>query len=93
MDERDLPVAFNDVDFCLKLHMAGYFNVWTPFARLLHHESQSRKSDTTPAKKKRFRSEIETMRTRWGWLLDHDPAYNPNLTLEHENWGLAWPPR
>ena len=93
MDEIGLPVAFNDVDFCLKLQAAGYFNVWTPFATLVHHESKSRKSENTPAKKKRFQQEIATMRERWGWLLDHDPAYNPNLTLEHEDWGLAWPPR
>lgn len=93
MDEMGLPVAFNDVDFCLKLQTAGYLNLWTPFARLLHHESKSRKGDTTPAKKHRARLEIEMMRKRWGWLLDHDPAYNPNLTLEHEDWGLAWPPR
>ncbi|MFZ4115381.1 MAG: glycosyltransferase family 2 protein [Chthoniobacterales bacterium] len=93
MDEQTLPVSFNDVDFCLKLHAAGYRNLWTPFAKLIHHESKSRKSDNTPAKRKRFRQEIAVMRTRWGSLLDNDPAYNPNLTLEHENWGLAWPPR
>ncbi len=93
MDEQALPVSFNDVDFCLKLHTAGYWNLWTPFAKLIHHESKSRKSDNTPAKRKRARHERVVMRERWGKLLDHDPAYNPNLTLEHEDWGLAWPPR
>lgn len=93
MDEAFLPVSFNDVDFCLKIRAAGYWNVWTPFAALIHHESKSRKTENTPEKKKRAQQEIATMRQRWGDLLDRDPAYNPNLTLEHEDWGLAWPPR
>lgn len=93
MDEGSLPVSFNDVDFCLKLQAAGYSNLWTPFAELIHHESKSRRSDDTPSKKERFQQEVKTMRKRWGPILDHDPAYNPNLTLEHEDWSLAWPPR
>ncbi len=93
MNEKDLPVSFNDIDFCLKLRDAGYWNLWTPFAKLLHHESKTRGSDRTPAQKKRAKREIAYMRERWGSLLDRDPAYNPNLTLEHEDWSLAWPPR
>ncbi|HLB32798.1 MAG: hypothetical protein A3F67_07500 [Verrucomicrobia bacterium RIFCSPHIGHO2_12_FULL_41_10] len=93
LDEMNLPVSFNDVDFCLKLRAAGYWNVWTPFVSLIHHESASRGLENTPEKKRRFAKEVTTMRQRWGELLDHDPAYNPNLTLKNEDWSLAWPPR
>lgn len=93
LDETGLPVSFNDVDFCLKLRAANYWNIWTPFAKLVHYESASRGRENTPEKKNRFRKEVAVMRGRWGSLLDNDPAYNPNLTLIHENWGLAWPPR
>ena len=93
LDEQELPVSFNDVDFCLKLRAAGYWNVWTPHVVCIHHESASRGHENTPEKKERFAHEVTTMRTRWGKLLDADPAYNRNLTLEHEDWSLAWPPR
>lgn len=93
LDEKALAVAFNDVDFCLKVRATGRFNLWTPFAEFYHHESASRGLEDTPAKQARFRGEIETMLTRWGPLLRHDPAYNPNLTHETEDFSLAWPPR
>jgi GT2 family glycosyltransferase len=92
-DETGLAVAFNDVDFCLRVRSAGYLNLWTPFAELVHHESASRGSDDSPEKKARFQREVETMRRRWGPLLDHDPAYNVNLALSFQGWDLAWPPR
>lgn len=92
-DEINLPVSFNDVDFCLKILKAGYRNLWTPFAILVHHESATRGLENTPEKIKRSHQEIAVMRQRWGSLLDADPAYNPNLTLEHEDWSLALPPR
>jgi GT2 family glycosyltransferase len=92
MDER-LKVAFNDVDFCLRLIDHGYRNIWTPYAEMIHHESASRGAETTPEKLERFAGEIRLMRERWGGLLDRDPAYSPNLTLETEDFGLAWPPR
>ncbi|BET69639.1 hypothetical protein ASA1KI_45570 [Opitutales bacterium ASA1] len=88
LGEKKLAVAFNDVDFCLKVRAAGYRNVWTPFAELYHHESASRGLEDTPEKHVRFRSEIETMLERWGDLLRADPAYNPNLTLEHEDFSI-----
>lgn len=93
LDEENLTVAFNDVDFCLKVLKAGYRNLWTPFAELYHHESASRGLETTPEKVERFGQEIETMRARWEALLQNDPAYNPNLTLKREDFSFASPPR
>ncbi len=92
MDER-LAIAFNDVDFCLRLNEMGYRNLWTPYAELYHHESASRGHEDTPAKRARFAHEVELMQERWGDLLRNDPAYNPNLTLESVDFALAWPPR
>ena len=92
LDEA-LSVAFNDVDFCLRLRQAGYRNVWTPFAELCHHESASRGSDDTPEKNRRFAGEVALMQQRWGDELQRDPAYNPNLTLQETDFGLAFPPR
>ena len=93
LNETDLTVAFNDIDFCLKLKSRGYRNVWTPFAELYHHESATRGVEDTPEKKLRFMNEIRFMQQRWGDLLLNDPAYNPNLTLDFGDFGLAWPPR
>lgn len=92
LDER-LGVAFNDIDFCLKLRQHGYRNVWTPFAEMYHHESASRGSDDTAEKIKRFNAEIAFMQERWGDILGSDPAYNPNLSLMSHNFDLAFPPR
>jgi len=92
LDEA-LAVAFNDVDFCLRVREAGYRNIWTPYAEMIHHESVSRGHEVTPEKKKRFQDEVDFMVTRWGDRLKQDPAYNPNLTLEYEDFSLAWPPR
>jgi len=92
LDEA-LSVAFNDVDFCLRLRRAGYRNVWTPFAELVHHESATRGSDDTPEKNRRFAGEVALMQQRWGDELQRDPAYNPNLTLQETDFGLAFPPR
>ena len=93
LNETDLKVAFNDVDFCLRLREAGFRNVWTPYAELVHHESATRGSDMAPEKRQRFVSEVDYMMQRWGELLRFDPAYNPNLTLLSEDFGYAWPPR
>lgn len=93
LNEADLQVAFNDVDFCLKVRQAGYRNVWTPYAELYHHESASRGYEDTPEKQARFTREEQYMMNHWGYLLRDDPAYNPNLTLDHEDFTLAWPPR
>ncbi|MGX2039215.1 glycosyltransferase [Methylocaldum sp. MU1018] len=92
LDEQ-LAVAFNDVDFCLRLGRAGYRNLWTPFANLYHHESATRGYEDTPEKQARFAREQEFMRKRWGPLLFSDPAFNPNLSLDREDFYLAFPPR
>jgi GT2 family glycosyltransferase len=102
LDEKNLPVAFNDVDFCLRLLERGYQNLWTPHAELYHHESATRGPENTPEKKSRFQREVFYMKARWGSLLGRDPAHNPNLTLDNswpylasvprvnKPWNLAW---
>ena len=93
LNANELKVAFNDIDFCLRVLDAGYRNVWTPFAELFHHESATRGGDDTPQKQRLFLNELQYMKARWGKKLTHDPAYNPNLTLLYEDFSLAWPPR
>ncbi|MGQ7957260.1 glycosyltransferase [Pseudomonas sp. SP16.1] len=93
LNEEDLTVAFNDVDFCLRVREAGYRNVWTPYAELYHHESATRGYEDNPIKQARFAAEVAYMKKRWGNQLLNDPAYSPNLTLDHEDFSLAWPPR
>lgn len=93
LNEADLQVAFNDVDFCMRVQEVGYRNVWTPYAELYHHESATRGYEDTPEKQARFAKEVQHMKQRWGDLLLNDPAYSPNLTLDHEDFSLAWPPR
>ncbi|MDQ7727295.1 glycosyltransferase family 2 protein [Halomonas sp. SpR8] len=88
LNEADLRIAYNDVDLCLKVREAGYRNLWSPFAELYHHESISRGADDTPSKRARWLSEVKYMRRTWAKQLDHDPAYNPNLTLVHEDFSL-----
>ncbi|MBX8546083.1 glycosyltransferase [Pseudomonas cichorii] len=92
LDEANLKVAFNDVDFCLRVKEAGYVNLWTPFAELYHHESATRGFEDSPQKQARFSQEVAYMHTRWPEI-ETDPAYNPNLTLDQLDFSLAWPPR
>lgn len=91
LNEADLAVAFNDIDFCLKVHEAGYKNVWTPFAEMIHHESASRGYDDTPEKRARFAGEVAYMKDRWNTARYFDPAYNPNLTRDHGNFSFSEP--
>ncbi|MEN1929606.1 glycosyltransferase family 2 protein [Luteimonas sp. MJ250] len=92
--DEGLAVAFNDIDFCLRLGKAGYRNLWTPHAEFYHHESASRGSEDSEEKQRRFHSEVMFMVERWGDQLDDDPAYNPNLSLQHGAANeLASPPR
>jgi GT2 family glycosyltransferase len=86
-DER-LCVAFNDVDFCLKVQGAGYRNVWTPFAELYHHESVSRGHEDTPEKRARFAKEIHYVQEKWGPMLNADPFYSPHLTRSREDFSI-----
>lgn len=93
LDEERLGVAYNDVDFCLRLRDAGFRNLWTPYAQLLHHESATRGLEVADASRRRLAGEAEWMQHRWRSLIANDPAYNPNLTLDFEDFDLAWPPR
>lgn len=93
LDEEHLAVAYNDVDFCLRLRALGLRNVWTPYAELVHHESATRGDDLAAPHRERFERERQFMFSRWQAVIDHDPAYNPNLRLDSEDMGLAWPPR
>jgi GT2 family glycosyltransferase len=86
--DESLTVAFNDVDFCLRVRAAGYLNVWTPFAELIHHESVSRGRDLTPSKARRFADEYAMMQRRWGAELLSDPYYSPHLTYDREDFSL-----
>ena len=89
--DESFAVAFNDVDFCLRVRDAGYRNVWTPYAEMIHHESLSRGEEDSPEKVSRFQGEIQRMQLRWGGVLRNDPAYSSNLTLKNEDFSLAWP--
>ena len=80
-DENHFQVACNDVDFCLRLRDAGYYNVFTPYAEAYHDESASRGYETTDEKKSRFDIEKELFAQRHAGIFEHgDPFYNPNLT-------------
>lgn len=88
LEEEHLKVAFNDVDFCLKLLEKGYRNLWTPYVELYHHESISRGRDESEEKRERFMSEVTHMKNKWKSKLEADILYNRNLTNKHENFGL-----
>jgi GT2 family glycosyltransferase len=87
LDEA-LAVSYNDVDFCFRLHEAGYRNVYLPYVRLYHFESKSRGTDDTPSKVRRANQEVALMRGRWPGFASADPYYNPNLTTEAEDFSL-----
>ena len=84
MDES-YEVAYNDVDFCLRVLEKGYKNVFTPYATLLHHESKTRGEDSSSEQIERFDKEKKLLLDRWADIINHDPAYNPNLTRSHED--------
>jgi len=86
MDEVNFKVAYNDVDFCLRVMEAGYYNLFTPYAQMYHHESVSRGYETTPEKIARFQTEKDALYKRHKAILDNgDPYYNPNLTHDDES--------
>lgn len=87
--DESFEVAYNDVDLCLRIRQAGYLIVWTPFAELYHYESKTRGLDDTPEKRKRFEGEVKRFQARWAKeLSEGDPYYNPNLTLDREDFSL-----
>ena len=80
---EDFAVAFNDIDFCLKIRRAGYLVVYAAYGCFHHYESKSRGEDDTSAKMERFQSEIGLFIEKWEGLLEQgDPYYNPNLSLQ-----------
>ncbi len=84
-----LAIAFNDIDLCLKVREMGYLVVFDPFAEAYHDESRTRGDEDTEEKRRRFQTEIEYMRTRWHRILvEGDPYYNPNLSLQKWNYSL-----
>ncbi|MDC7787421.1 GT2 family glycosyltransferase [Rhodoplanes tepidamans] len=89
--DEALPLAYNDVDLCLRIRRAGWRILWTPAAALVHHESASLGPHDT-AHAARFAEDVRLMRERWAEDLAADPYYNANLSLDRA-WALAFPPR
>jgi GT2 family glycosyltransferase len=93
-DGMRFPVNFNDLDYCLRLRERGWRIVFTPYAKLLHHESASRGADAAPHALDRYRGELRNLQNAWGETLLDDPYYNPLLSLDASPFtALAWPPR
>lgn len=89
LNEENLKIAFNDVDFCLRVQEKGYVNVFTPYCEAYHHESISRGHEDNPEKVARFNSEVEYMKSRHCDIINKgDPYYNVNLTLQREDFSL-----
>jgi O-antigen biosynthesis protein len=86
--EEELKIAFNDVDFCLKIIEKGYRNIYLPHVVLYHYESKSRGYEDTPEKQARFGKEIDYMKKKWKKYIDYDPCYNLNLTSQHEDYSI-----
>ena len=83
--DEEFTVAFNDVDFCMRIRDMGYQVLFTPYAECYHYESKSRGSDKKGEKKERFEGERQRLQARHSKTLLHDPFYNPNLTLDMED--------
>ena len=88
LDEINLTVAFNDVDFCLKVQALGYRNIWTPYAELYHYESISRGNEDTLDKITRFSQEVNFMKSKWDDVLINDKFYSKNLTQHKEDFSI-----
>jgi len=84
-DEVRFGIAYNDVDYCLRAVNAGFRVVWTPFAKLIHHESASRGSDELPDKIKRFENDKKNLRNIHHTLNFEDRAFNPWLSKNHSD--------
>jgi len=94
LDEVAFPVAFNDVDYCLKQIARGKRVIFTPHATLVHRASSSRGADRAPDKAARLGGEVRALRARWFEPLANDPFYSPLLALDGPPYSaLAWPPR
>lgn len=87
-DAEAFPVAYNDVDLCLRLRAAGFETLWTPYAELLHKESASRAKDYSPERLAAYQEECRALLERWGDLIADDPYYHPALSRTLENFSL-----
>ena len=88
MDEK-FKVAFNDVDFCLKIREKGKLIVYNPYVQFIHYESKSRGFEDTPEKQARFKNEIDRFYEKWQSYLDKgDPYYNINLRLDNDQYAI-----
>ena len=86
---EELAVAFNDIDYCMKVRALDQLIVYAPYATMYHYESKSRGLEDTPEKVARFNREIRIFADRWPEILEKgDPYYNPNLTLRKSNFAL-----
>ena len=86
---EELAVAFNDIDFCMKVRSKNYLVVYNPYALFYHYESKSRGLEDSPEKIERFNRETAIFMKRWPKILaEGDPYYNPNLTLRKSNFAL-----
>lgn len=88
LDEKDFAIAYNDVDFCLRLDRAGWRNMYVPQAVLFHYESKSRGLDYSPGNIARFERELKALQTRWNTRSYRDPLLNPNLSRASETYLL-----
>ncbi|WP_294450278.1 glycosyltransferase family 2 protein [uncultured Gemmiger sp.] len=89
LDEKDFAVAYNDVDYCLKLWKRGLLNVYTPRAEAYHYESKSRGLDTTGENARRYEREKTAFYNKYRqWIDNYDPYYNPHFNNLYENFGL-----
>lgn len=87
--DPDFQLAFGDVDLCVRIQAAGYRNLFTPYAELYHHESKTRGVEDTEEKKERFVREARSFTAKHAKLLSSgDPFYNPNLSLDHEDFSI-----
>lgn len=87
--DKGFKVAFNDVDFCLKIRQTGKLIVYNPYVQFLHYESKSRGFEDTPEKQTRFKAEIDRFYEKWQWFLDKgDPYYNINLRLDNDQYAI-----
>ena len=91
-DER-LAIAFNDVDFCIRMRQKGWRIIWTPEVEHYHLKSQTIGHHSSDERAPIFRKEVRMMREQWGAILNSDPFYNPNLSLQDDKMALAFPPR
>jgi GT2 family glycosyltransferase len=84
-DESHLPVAFQDVDYCLRLGERGYRIIYTPYSRLYHYESKTKTDENFMP----TASETHYLRTRWKRIIAHDPFYSPNLSRSREDYSYV----